>query len=726
MTSAPATSSEPRLSADALRHTPAGNAARGAAGGPVRWLAALRPAGRADLLAAFGLCAIVLVTHGSALNDGLFFDDHWHRTTLRSGGWSLRDLIESATFDLPGQPPRLINLWWQEQPLQWRYARPVAMLVMKLELLLSRGSPAGVHACALFWHALASLLVYLLARWALQHRGWAFLAAATFAFQPHSVFGVSWIAARNALVSGVLFLAAAGAYVGASPLRAARGAGLSIPQLLAALLLWGLALFSRETAIIFPLLAPLLDLAGGGRTLLRRRLGVYGVMGVLAAVYLYWRLLVFPLADPPGIYFRPPAGALYPAWAAGKLAHMLFALVFQTPLFVGLATQGGATVRHALLYALMGLALAGIGVWYALTSRAVRARWVWPAWVVLAFVPVIPVFVMPHFAYLPAAALSIMLAAMVRGLRRWWRAGVLALLVIGSLWSFGVYRCLWRGIVRSEQLIYADILAHTPPPPSGSKLFFINLPAAGIYATVGLREAWGMADLEGYVLTFASHPLVMQKRCIVEPLSDNELVVSTAAPGYFSGLAGQMLYDGMRPGSPLTTGTFVPGPVFDTTVLAATEEGVTRLKFTFHRPLASPEYYFFVSSSERPACRLRFGHAVADVGVAATETLPPAAGGETGGAGLPELVRVIRPLAVQLASPIQTLLDDPQDLDQRGLEQLKMWWHSAGASRLQAESDAWRRANASVLAERERFFLIDSVARRIVQSDLFLTRGPGR
>ena len=63
---------------------------------------------------------------------------------------------------------------------------------------ITGGSPVGVHLCALVWHAISAPLVYLIARWALKHRGWAFLAGALFAIWPHSVFGVSWIAARNA------------------------------------------------------------------------------------------------------------------------------------------------------------------------------------------------------------------------------------------------------------------------------------------------------------------------------------------------------------------------------------------------------------------------------------------------------------------------------------------------------------------------------------------------
>ena len=679
---------------------------------------------RADLLAALGLFAVVFLAHAGSLRDGLFFDDHWHRATLRELGWGFNDLVESATFDLPG---RLANLWWQEQPLQWRYARPVAMLFMKIELLLSGGNPVGVHICGLTWHALTTVLVYLLAVWAIGHRGWGFLAAATFAFQPHSVFGVSWIAARNALVSGFFFLAAMYVYASAPVVRQERAAPLSVGRLVAVLALWGLALFSRETAIVFPLLVLLLDATRGGRRLLARRLPAYVVIWVLTGVYLYWRLLVFPVAGPPSIYFTAPSGAAYLVWAASKLLHMLFALVFQTPMFLGLATYDVSVSAQVVLYGVMAVLLAGVAVWYVLVSRGVRTRWFWPIWVVVAFVPVIPVFVMPHFAYLPAAAFSVMLGVMLYGLRRWWRSLVTVLMLAATLWSFGVYRYLWRGILRSEQLVCADIRANTPRPEPGSKLFFLNMPVAGIYTTVALREAWGLEDLEGYVLTFAPHPLAMEYPCVVERVGDHELIVSVEAPGYFCGLSGRMLLDGMRPAAPLKSGTLVEGELFDTTVLEGDESGIRKLKFTFHQPLDSPDFHFYISSPERPAYRLRFDTVAGAIDQAVAELFARARTDDehVRRQARERIVELARPLAVQLGDPIQVKLDDPALASDEALERILTWWRAVDASWLLDESAAWQTEQAAWLRERRHYFQIADFATGIIQSDLFLTGDSG-
>ncbi len=571
---------------------------------------------------ALGLLLVVVAVDGPSLWDGLFFDDHWHRTTLREYGWGFSDLVEAATFDLPG---RLTHLWWQEQPLQWRYARPVAMLFMKVEYVLSGGSPVAIHAFGLLWHWATALLVYRLAAWALRRSGWAFLAAAVFAINPHSAFAVSWIAARNALIGGLFFVAAVLAYVRASFHDQTPRPERWSSWLVAALALWGLALFSRETGIVFPVVVVVLDLAFGGWRHALRRWPVYVVLGLLTVLYLYWRLFVFPVHSVPDIYFTAPSGLAYVPWAASKLLHLLFAQVFYTPMFLGLATYGGSAAAHAWAYGFMVVLAGLIAVWYVVASRGVPGRWLWPTWTVVAFVPVIPVFVMAHFSYLPAIAYAVMVTILLMRLRGRWRPVVTVLVLAAMLWSHFVYRNVWRGIVRSEQLIYADITASTTLPQplpareggkeprpttegreTSTKLFFVNLPVAGIYAPVALREAWALDRLEGYVLTFAPQPLMMREPSRVEQLNDRELLVSADDAGYFGGLAGRMLLDGMRPGHPLHAGDVVPGDVFDTTVVAAGDDGITKLRFSFHKPLASAEYCFFVSTPARPAARVEF------------------------------------------------------------------------------------------------------------------------
>lgn len=573
---------------------------------------------RADVNAIAILALVIFAAYFGTLWDGRFFDDHWHHQTLQRADWTWNDLIESATFDLPGE---LATLWWQERPLQWRYARPIAMAFMKLEHTLTGGDPFWIHAIALAWHLATASIVYFLGVWAVRHRGWAFFAALLFALHPHAVFALGWTAARNALVSGLFFVAALHVYGLASFVGRSLDDRYCRKRTFFAWLLWLLALFSRETAVIFPLLLPVLDFLMGRWPLVRQRLVVYGFFAGTLAMYLYWRLAIFPTSAPPDIYFTAPTGPAYALWAAGKLLHMLFSQTVFTPMFLGLVTygqSGGAWIE----YAVMAGVLLTLTIVYFAATRNEPLRAFWSIWLVAAFVPVIPVFVMPHFAYLAAPAFGLAVASMLRGLPKIPRNALAAFVVAASLWTIAIYRICWRGIVRSEQLVAAQIQATTPIaelPPRGfarPRVYFLNLPVSAIYTAVALRDAWPSDEIEGYVLTFADHPLQMQSPSAIEVLNDHEFEIEIKDGAYFAGMSGRMLIDGMRTSGPLREGQAIDAGPFLARVIFADATGIRRLRFTFHDPLNAPHTYFYLSTPEQPAARIRFqnGHHRVDMG----------------------------------------------------------------------------------------------------------------
>jgi len=582
---------------------------------------------RREILVIVGLAALVLAAHSGSLWDGVYYDDHWQRAMFRRPGWGWNDLINAATFDFPG---RLLHMWWQEQPLQWRFPRPVAMFFMKLAYVLAGGDSFWIHACGLIWHWLNAILVYRLARWALGVHsqtpspcplpqggtgisggtlgvtGWAVFAAALFVLNPNATFALSWSAAHNAVVGTFFLLAALLAYVAASFQRDRQPGVLRWGALSASIALWWLALFSRETAVIFPVLVIALDGFFGGARHLRRRLPVHALLVLLTLAYFAWRLLVFPRASLPVVYFHAPAGVGYLFWAVSKLLQLIFALTLYMPLFILIdpleAAPRDVIIGHAIMLALL---LPG-QVMYARVTRGVRGRWYWPLWLVLAFAPVVPVVTMPHFGYLPFVGCGIGVALFGMRLQSRWRKVLVSFTLCAIVAALCLHRIMWRGGFRSEQLIYADVCYTTPPPPPGSKLFFINLPTTATFATVALREQWGVEDLEGYVLTFAPEAFRMKRPSTVERLNDHELLVTTPAPGYFGGYDERVLLRMSRPGAPLVVGQTVPGELFDTTIMETEGVGITKLRFTFHESLDANPYYFYVSTPERPAYRLRF------------------------------------------------------------------------------------------------------------------------
>lgn len=549
------------------------------------------------------LAVVVLLAHGAALWDGVRHDDHLHRYNLRHRGWGWHDLIESTTFDFPG---RQMHFWWQARPVQWRYPRPVTMLILKTEFTLTGGNPMGMHAFSLLWHWMCALLVLKLARWALASTGWGLLAAVFFVLRGNSALTVSWTAAHNVLISTFLLLAAVWAYRRAS-LNARREPGkLRRPWLALCVVLWLLGLFSREGVIVLPALTAGLDLCFGGWRHLRRRWAAHALLLLIGAGFALWRLLVFPTGPFPGGYLLAGTGLGYALWVAAKFVQVLGLAILNLPLYAPLDYMEGWPPVLMTVQALLSVAVVLSVLIYARFSRGVRGRWFWLLWPVAAFLPVVPIASMPHFAYLPAVGCAVAAAAVLACLpRRWQRGLTVAVLAWLAVFLQG-QRMLVRSMFRAEQLTYCDILETTPSPPPGSTLYFVNLPLASSFATYALREAWGVDDIEGYALTLAPEGQRATRPTEVRRQGDRELIVTTPAPGFFSSVLERWFLRLTGGAAPFEPGQVVPGAHFDTTVLEVTAAGVTKLKFTFHEALDREGCYVYVTTAERPACRLRF------------------------------------------------------------------------------------------------------------------------
>ncbi|MCH8879914.1 MAG: hypothetical protein IID34_08535, partial [Planctomycetes bacterium] len=255
---------------------------------------AARSPARRHAFAVLVIIGVTLVAHAWSLGDELVLDDHLHQYALREARWSFTSLIESTTIE----PARFIHAWWQDKTVRWDYCRPVTMAWMKVLQSLTGGSVAAQHVSALAWHACCCLLVYGLGYQVTRRRSWSLFAAVVFVIYPHNAYAVSWLAAQNAIMQTTLTLAALLCYVRASKLSLHQGAAgfslrestnasnapdyqtiaqakacgsLGVGAFGAVLVLFGCGLFSRENAVVFPILAMAFDLGFGGREHLKRR-----------------------------------------------------------------------------------------------------------------------------------------------------------------------------------------------------------------------------------------------------------------------------------------------------------------------------------------------------------------------------------------------------------------------------------------------------------------------
>jgi len=442
-----------------------------------------------------------------------------------------------------------------------------------------------------------------------------------FVVYSHSVFAVAWLAAQNTVLQTTLTLGALLCYLRASGLHmgppteqqlspATPNFGWKMFFCSAILLVLGM--LSRENAVIFPAIALAVDFSFGGFRHLKRRWVAHCVFSLLVIIYVSWRLLVFhhPMPD---VYFRRPDGLGYLAWCLAKLLHYLTSSVWLSPMTIGPTGRFNPWVEALGDCLLMLSILFVLGTGYVLGCRKIRGFWIWPLWILLSVLPVVPVLATPHSGYMSGVGFAVALV-LRPGLGghvrpRWMGRGCSAVAIwflVATTVYVPIYRTSWNGVRAGEAITIAEILS-SPPPRETTDVFFINVPFVNIYAQVQLAHAWGeeRPPVRCHALLFSPSLLLMDQPCTVEQLDEYRLAVSVRGRPYFSGLLGRFLVDGMRDSGRFTAGQQFGGELFDVEVVEADAQGVQRMVFTFHKPLASNQYTFYVSTPSSAAARLK-------------------------------------------------------------------------------------------------------------------------
>ncbi len=568
-----------------------------------------------------GIVLIVLVVaalHGRSVDTGLMLDDNNHRAELREAGWSVRAMIDASHL---GGERRRVRMWWQDRADQY-FFRPVAFFLMKLEYVAGGWRPGPMHAFSLAWTALNGVLVLLLARSVGLPVVWATLAGVLFVAHPVGALSTQWIACQNEQMATAFVLVGLlcwGRWSGwqrwdgsaPSPGGAAYG--------VAAFACYAAALGCRETAVMF---APL---AVVGDWLLRsmrpkRRSAAYVLLVLLALGYFAVRhaaLGGFTLLGPPYAYLPSTPG--FGRFVFDKLLYYLLGLFAYMPI-VGFAGMDALQSQAAAFYgafAVVAVLWAVVLVWL----RPLRVVWFGLALAILPLWPVLPVFASAHHLYMASAGAVL---AVVTAVHAMWQVvgrigggsakaghGMIAValgLYLGAgaglnvVWGSGV-----RGFTALSELPALEASELGGPYRPGDRLFFINLPPLGFNCIPAIEEAGGAAPLTGYVLTFSSDFLGMDRPSSIERVGDRSLRVRAEGNGYFAGVMGQSMLEAVGREEGFSAGERFETQDFTVEIVHASENGVNELLFTFPRPLNDPSYHFFFGSSRFVAYPLRFG-----------------------------------------------------------------------------------------------------------------------
>jgi len=220
----------------------------------------------------FALCA-VLITYLPSLTGPFLFDDKGLPFTVADAA------ARPAAFWIGGVRPILMATYW-------------------LNFLAVGQNPFGYHAVNLILQAVAASLAYLCAVSVLKRAGiheskitvLAALTAGIFLLHPLQTESVAYIAGRSEVLTGIFFFAAFAVFLRAPQSEFGFG------RVLAALGLCGVAVLSKENAVVLPALMVFTGIfwtTDGIGVHIRKYARLYGsllVLGILAAFFILRRL----------------------------------------------------------------------------------------------------------------------------------------------------------------------------------------------------------------------------------------------------------------------------------------------------------------------------------------------------------------------------------------------------------------------------------------------------
>ncbi len=398
--------------------------------------------------------------------------------------------------------------------------RPLTSITFALDWALSNGAAAWFHFSNVVWHALASLLVYLLLTRFFRPAA-ALAGSLVFALHPVHVEAVANVVGRSELIAAVFFLAACLVWTEASLTVRAR--------VTLTALCYGLAMLAKESAVVLPAVLLLLDATQlrPVRACLRRRGRDYALLTAVLLLFLLirWRVLgdIAPTRLDPSLEVTTGLGdRLLTALQAWPVALRL--LVFPRTLLADYGPRILMPISQWTLLALLGLFLLAAttigGVWALLRGSAFWALgllW-FPITILTVSNLIIPVGVLvaERTLYLPSFALSFGIAAAVSQVPtfaawqlRWALVVVLALLAVRTAVRVPEWKStesIMLALVRDRpesfrgQWVMARMARAQPDPQRALALYAHALQLwpyrervvqeAALYASTQRQDAW--------------------------------------------------------------------------------------------------------------------------------------------------------------------------------------------------------------------------------------------
>jgi protein O-mannosyl-transferase len=314
------------------------------------------------------------------------------------------------------------------------YYRPIFLLFLLLNYKIFGPYAAGWHLVSVAAHVGVTYLVYVLARRLLGDSKTALVAALIFGLDPVHIESVAWVSGVTDPMLALFLLPAFFCYLNARDRTSHRR-----PWLAGSLALYALAMLSKETALILPIIIFAFEWLWqeeSGKTswfraaLDRARNGAIRVVPFVLLTFVYlavrWRVLqglghtMVPLSVTTIIFTWPQLLLFY-------LRHLVWPFNLSVFYNVPYVTTPGVV---SFFLPLAGLAAIGLLVWLWVrrsgkdSSGDQRVALFACAWILIPFIPLVDLSVLPvgeiahdRYLYLPSIGFAILLAMALRRIR---------------------------------------------------------------------------------------------------------------------------------------------------------------------------------------------------------------------------------------------------------------------------------------------------------------------
>ena len=314
--------------------------------------------------------------------------------------WDDTELIVNnpSVHSLSALPKFFQTHFWSQssQPSARGYFRPLILLSYAVDYAIWGPNPLGFHITNMLWHALASVMVCLLIMRLTSSRTAALLAGVLFAVHPVHVESVAFISGRTDVIATALSLISIYLFFDR------RNGSWMIPRMLLALVLFGLAVFAKETALVVPVLLLLGEMIEPGQGNKRIRLTMHVLFWVVLGLHLLMRFGMLKIV--PQVQGRLTSGEWLYTMPVVVLDYARL-LIAPINLCADYAVRVRDTVNPVSIIALI-LLLVACGAIGSLIGRK-KLTGFFAAWMLLGLLPVlqiVPISVLKaeRFLYMPS------------------------------------------------------------------------------------------------------------------------------------------------------------------------------------------------------------------------------------------------------------------------------------------------------------------------------------